>query len=144
MAPLLIVHLAATWFMTGLIWVIQLVHYPLFANVGALPADAYLRYQRAHMARISFIVGPVMLLEMITAGLLIARMPEAVSPAILWTNLVMLLLIWLSTACLQGPCHKRLTGGFDARLIEQLVRGNWLRTALWTGRAVLLSVAVVV
>ena len=30
---LLLVHLAATWFLAGLIWVIQLVHYPLFAAV---------------------------------------------------------------------------------------------------------------
>ena len=31
---LLLLHAAATLFMTGLIWFVQVVHYPLFARVG--------------------------------------------------------------------------------------------------------------
>jgi hypothetical protein len=37
------IHLAATWFMVGLIWVIQIVHYPLFTSVGS---DSFAEYER--------------------------------------------------------------------------------------------------
>ena len=31
---LLLIHLAATWALVGLIWFVQLVHYPLFSAVA--------------------------------------------------------------------------------------------------------------
>jgi len=142
MTALLLVHLAAAWFMTGLIWVIQLVHYPLFLHVGRLDAAAYQQYQFSHMRRISWIVGPVMLVELATAGLLLAYRPEGVSAALMWVNLALLGLIWLSTATLQGPCHHRLSRGFEPDHVRRLVRSNWLRTVLWTTRAILLLFAV--
>lgn len=33
---LLLVHAAATWAMVGLVWFVQVVHYPLFAQVGGM------------------------------------------------------------------------------------------------------------
>jgi hypothetical protein len=39
------VHLAATAAMVGLIWFVQVVHYPLFASVGA---DEFVAYENAH------------------------------------------------------------------------------------------------
>jgi hypothetical protein len=32
---------ATSWFMTGLIWFVQIVHYPLFANVGTEQSKTY-------------------------------------------------------------------------------------------------------
>ncbi len=32
---LLVCHVAATFYMVGLVWFVQRVHYPLFASVGA-------------------------------------------------------------------------------------------------------------
>jgi hypothetical protein len=47
-----------------------------------------------------------------------------------------LLAIWLSTALLQGPLHARLTReGSRPELVRALVRGNWVRTVLWTARS---------
>jgi hypothetical protein len=34
MTILLVIHLAVTWALLGLIWTIQVVHYPLFKDVG--------------------------------------------------------------------------------------------------------------
>ena len=47
---LLSLHLAATAAMTGLIWFVQVVHYPLFAAVGA---DQFVAYEVAHQRRTS-------------------------------------------------------------------------------------------
>ena len=41
----LVLHVAATMFMVGLIWLVQIVHYPLFAHVGA---DTFLAYHQRH------------------------------------------------------------------------------------------------
>jgi len=130
---LLLVHAAATLFMTGLIWIVQRVHYPLFARIG--PAE-FTRYEREHMDRIGPIVGPAMLVEMGCAIWLVAQRPPAVDAALPITGLIMLILIWLSTALIQGPTHLRLARAHDEALIRRLVVSNWLRTILWSLRAI--------
>lgn len=126
-STLLLTHAAATWFMTGLIWVIQVVHYPLFARVGA---DGYRDYHLAHQSLISLIVGPAMLVEALTAGtiLVVRRDTPAVASAAL------LAVIWASTAFLQVPAHNVLANGFDAEAHNRLVDTNWIRTIAWTAR----------
>jgi hypothetical protein len=44
------------------------------------------------------------------------------------------MVIWLSTALLQSPRHRELGGGFDAASYRFLVASNWLRTACWSAR----------
>ena len=134
------IHVAATWFMCGLIWTIQIVHYPLFAAVGD---EAHTAYHAAHMQRITWLVLPVMLLELGT-GLWLwwqhVQGPTSVpgTPATWWWLMGALGLIWLSTALLQVPQHEALTRGADAVLVDRLVLGNWVRTGLWTLRALTL------
>jgi hypothetical protein len=127
---LLLLHAAATLFMTGLIWFVQIVHYPLFASVGR--AD-FAAYEREHTRRTTLVVGPVMLVEALAAIALLAARP---SPAA-WSGLGLLAVIWISTAFLQVPQHNILGFGFDPAAHARLVQTNWLRTAAWTARALL-------
>jgi len=120
-------HAAATLFMTGLIWFVQLVHYPLLRR---LPAEAVAAYAREHARRTGWVVGPVMLAELGLALALAAR-----GGPLAWTALALLGMIWASTASLQVPLHRRLANGPDPTAIESLVRTNWIRTAAWTLRA---------
>lgn len=141
---LVLVQLAAAWFMTGLIWVIQIVHYPLMNRVGE---DNWLGYERSHMARITWIVAPAMLIEAGTCGLCLAMVLtdtlSADAPATaqgLHITLVLLLAIaWFSTWQLQVPAHTSLARGFTDSAHRKLVSSNWIRTAAWSARAVLLS-----
>ncbi|MCG5054703.1 MAG: hypothetical protein KA712_17210 [Myxococcales bacterium] len=130
----MLVHAAATLAMTGLIWFVQLVHYPLFAFVGE---DAFARYEAHHQTRTTWIVAPLMLAELATAVLLVIVPPAGVSPLTARVALGLLALVWLSTAAWQVPLHRRLARGFDAPQIRTLVRSNWLRTLAWTARAAL-------
>ena len=132
---LLLVNLAATLFMTGLIWLIQLVHYPLFAQVGA---ERFVEYENLHRQMITPLVGPVMLVELVTAALLIVKRPETIPPFAAWTGLGLAGLIWLSTALLQVPEHGILSNGFDTAAHQRLVSTNWLRTVAWSLRSVLM------
>ena len=131
---LLLLHAAATGVMTGLIWFVQVVHYPLFAHVGQA---GFAAYAREHQRRTTWVVALPMLLEAGTAVLLALRPPAGVPPALAWTGLALVGVVWASTLGLQVPEHGRLAGGFDAVGARRLVRGNWVRTVAWTLRGVL-------
>lgn len=139
MNVIFVVNLAVAWFLTGLIWTIQVVHYPLFSFVG----DRFCDYEDRHRRRIGYIVGPAMLVELATSLLLVWRRPEYVSFGVAVTSLGLVLLIWISTALLQAPCHQTLSQGFDAAAERRLTTTNWIRTIAWTLRALLLTAVLV-
>jgi hypothetical protein len=134
MLPLLFtLNFVTTAVMVGVIWTIQLVHYPFFHKIDK---DDYSQHMDEHRKKISYIVIPVMLLELATAGGLVLinspYRPEFI------TGLILLLLIWISTAAFQVPSHKRLSEGYKQSEVHRLVNYNWIRTTLWSGRLVLL------
>ena len=133
MLPLLLIHAAATLFMTGLIWFVQIVHYPLFAEVGT---GGFARYEQLHSARTTWVVAPVMLVELAAAAALV-WMAGAQTRTLAWTGAALVAAIWLSTFFLQVPRHAQLTAGFDAGAHSALVSTNWIRTVAWSARAVL-------
>lgn len=128
-------HLAATLFLVGLIWVVQVVHYPLFAQVGD---EQFHGYWRGHTRLITWLVAPSMLAEAGTAVLLFAARPPGLSLLVLVIAFGLLVLNWLSTWLVQIPCHERLGRRFDPATLRRLVLTNWVRTAAWTLRGVLL------
>ncbi len=130
---LLNVHAACTLMMAGLIWMVQLVHYPLFARVGP---ETFALYEREHTRRITWLVGPLMVAEALTAGsLLVLGGPALRRPAL--AGAVLLGIIWASTALLQVPCHERLSRAWEAAAFTRLVHTNWIRTIAWSIRGVL-------
>ena len=131
MILLLLAHAAATLFMVGVIWFVQVVHYPLFARVGAPDFSAY---SIRHTRLTGLVVGPPMLLEAATAVALVVWTPPGISISLVWTSLLLVTGIWLSTALLQGPRHTTLGRAFDPATHRFLVTSNWLRTGLWSLR----------
>ena len=131
-------NLAATLFMAGLIWLIQLVHYPLFDKVGAAHFSAY---EQAHQRSITPLVGIVMLLELVTALALLAEQPPYLSAWAAWGGAALLGIIWLSTLLLQIPAHSSLSSSFTPEALATLVFTNWLRTVAWSLRSLLLLAA---
>lgn len=133
----LIMHVTVTWCLVGLIWMIQVVHYPLFKDVGP---DRFHNYHQRHMALITWVVGPLMLIEIGSAGLLIWFGERSV---LFWGSLVPLAAVWASTAFVQVPLHQKLTLGYDPRLIEKLVATNAWRTLGWTVRGLCLAILLI-
>jgi hypothetical protein len=120
--------------MTGLIWLIQIVQYPLMSEVGE---GAFVQYERAHCDRITPIVLPLMTAELLGAAFLVWR-PVPGHSGMLVAAFAALLLIWASTFFLQVPLHNRLCQAFDAELHRQLVLTNWIRTVLWSARSAMM------
>ncbi len=131
---LLLSHVAATLFMLGVIWFVQVVHYPLFAKTGSKDFSIY---EQQHTALTTWVVAPPMLWEGMTALLLFWFRPTGVSNGQLANGLALLAVIWLSTALVQVPCHSLLSKGFDSIVHQRLVWTNWIRTAAWSLRGLL-------
>ena len=134
MTLVLLVHLAATLFMVGVIWFVQVVHYPLFAKVSS---EGFALYSKAHSRLTTYVVGPPMLLEVATAVVLVFYRPDGVPLVAVLAGLALITLIWLSTALLQAPRHGILGRGFDEKTWTGLVLSNWIRTLAWSARGLL-------
>ena len=132
---MLILHLIATSVMVGVIWVIQLVHYPSFHFVEL---KQYTTFQSFHMARISYVVIPAMLTELFTLILIVISMDQI--DTLVLASAVLLIFIWLMTAVFFSGVHQKLTLGYDQTVVDKLVKLNWGRTLLWTLRLLLISI----
>jgi hypothetical protein len=131
---LFVAHLAATLVMVGVIWFVQVVHYPLFAGVGAA---GFRGYAAEHGRRTTWVVAPPMLVELGTGLMLVWRRPDAMPAAWAWAGVALLAVVWAATFGLAVPRHAELGRGFDARAHRRLVRSNWVRTVAWTLRGAL-------
>ena len=135
---MLILHLIATSVMVGVIWVIQLVHYPTFHFVEL---KQYTTFQRFHMARISNVVIPAMLTELFTLILIVISMDQIDN--LVLSSAILLIFIWLMTAVFFSGVHQKLTLGYDQTVVDKLVKLNWGRTLLWTLRLLLISIYII-
>ncbi len=123
--------------MTGVIWVVQLVHYPSFSYVGE---DMFPRFHRRHVMAISLVVVPLMLGEFL-CGLYLAFTNVTYAAWVQWVCVCIIALTWLATFCILVPLHVKLNKGKDPILIRKLTKTNWIRTGLWTIKTVLILVA---
>lgn len=130
------IHLAVTWMLVGLIWVVQILVYPQFLKVNA---NEFKAYHFAHCFRIGLVVAPLLFLEAASAAWIVYRGCDL--NFIFSASLIPL--VWLSTAVFQAPLHTKLMHGFDAGLIRRLILTNWLRTMAWTTRGILVSLTLV-
>lgn len=130
-----LIHLASTLFMTGLIWFVQVAHYPLFKNVGEA---GFIAYQQLHMSRTTSVVGAPMIVELVTAIFLLWMAPARLEAWPLWVAFALLVAVWLTTFLVHVPQHDALSRAFDSEVHNRLVAFNWLRTIAWTVRSLLL------
>ena len=137
MSRLLVANIAVSSALAGLIWTIQLVHYPLMAQVGV---ENFTVYHARHAGSITRLVAPLMIAEVFLALALVVRRPQEVPVGAAWLGLALVAACWLSTAFLQVPLHSRLAQAFDVEAHRRLVSTNWLRTIAWTGRVLVLFV----
>ena len=138
---LFLLQLFATLLMTGLIWFVQIVHYPLFAAVGE---EDFVPYARRHAILTGYVVGAPMLLELASALLALAPSLRVafVTHRAAVLSVILVLFLWVVTGVIQVPVHERLGTRRDAMQIRWLIRSNWLRTAAWSARSVLLLVCL--
>lgn len=132
---LLVAQAVASGAMCGVIWFVQVVHYPLFARAGG---DDDQGYATENQRRTSWVVLPFMAIEAVAALAIAIDPPLGVGRTAAVAGAVAVAALWLSTLTVQMPLHGRLAAtGHDPATVAGLVRSNWLRTLLWTFRAIL-------
>lgn len=136
MTGVLVAQAVATLALVGLVWFVQVVHYPLFARV---PGDAFAAYEREHARRTTWVVAPLMGIEAVCAVVLLVGEPGALTAL----GALLVAVIWASTFLVQVPCHRILERGWDEAAHRRFVRTNWLRTGAWSARGAI-AIALVV
>lgn len=131
---LYLINLCCSCFMTGLIWFVQVVHYPSFLNFST-DKNNFATFHAGHVFRTSLVVIPVMLVELGTSIYL--SLSTSPVPQFNILGLTLVVVIWISTFLLQAPTHQELQKGFDENLISRLIQTNWIRTVLWSTKALL-------
>jgi hypothetical protein len=131
---LLLANTAASLYCLGLVWFVQVVHYPLFARVGEA---GWAAYHAEHTRRTGWVVGLPMLVQLASAAALVAARPDGVGPAPVVAGLALTVAIFALTFGAAVPGHNRLATAWDPVVARALVRTNALRTAAWTAHAAL-------
>jgi hypothetical protein len=134
MSVIVLAHAAATWMMVGVIWFVQIIHYPLFTRVGP---DQFVDYETANTRLTAYVVGPPMAIEGLTSLLLLFAPPAGIDRLWSLVGLGLLGLALLSTIAVQVPAHNELSQRFDERTVDRLVTTNWVRTVAWSARGML-------
>ena len=111
--------------LAGLIWTIQVVHYPLFARVGT---ETWPRYEAEHQRRITWLVGPLMVANVALGVALFLADRGALSAL----NAGLAIAVFAATGLIYAPMHAALRSSASDAEIARLVRVNWARTATWT------------
>ncbi len=125
---LLLLQLVATAMMTGILWLVQRVQYPLFLGLNE---GHFSKWHDLHSARITWIVAPLMVLELAVSLAFIF-----LNKINLWQNIFVFFMtctIWAITFFISVPKHEKLAQkGFDQAVILSLIRTNWGRTLVYT------------
>jgi hypothetical protein len=132
---LFILQIASTLFMTGVIWIIQIVQYPFFSYVST---ENFIKYHDDYRFWITPIVAPAMIVELLTSVFILFYPPANIDSKLLWLGLILTIIVWASTFFLQVPLHEKLAAGFDANAHSALVNTNWIRTIAWSLRSILM------
>ena len=123
-------HILTTLFMWGFITCIQLIHYPM---IRFLQPESRPVFEKFHQRQISPLVVFSMGLEAFT-GLWLCYVHSFKGFYLI--GLTLIVLIWLSTLLLQVPMHNNIAKGVKVESsTNRLIRTNWIRTVLWTVRA---------
>jgi hypothetical protein len=130
----LVANLAATLVMVGVIWFVQIVHYPLLAVV---PIESASTVALQHQRRTAFVVGLPMAVEGVTTLLLLGATPDEVSWWLPWASALLLAVALGCTVLLSVPRHAQMADNPSPDTGRGLVLTNWPRTIAWSLRAAL-------
>lgn len=134
---LLVVNACLAWFMTGLIWFVQIVHYPMFDMASR---NEFVQFANRHCQLTTSVVALPMVAELLCSFLL-AVLWNGNGKLLVWLCFLLVVGIWFCTVAYSIPSHNKFCSvGFVQETHHYLVTTNWVRTILWTVRAGLLAV----
>ena len=125
------IQIVCNSYLVSLVIITQFITYPTFLHINK---DKFSEYHRKYVNNISFIVAPVMLIELLTLSLIAYFSSEF----LIIKSLILLLVIWLTTFFIMIPSHNRISKSFNKKEIISLINYNWVRTILWSFKLLLI------
>ena len=108
------------------LWLVQCIIYPSFRHISA---DIFEKWHAGYQRRVSWIIGPILLLQLFLVGIEAVQEPSRYS----LIRLGLVAVSWLITVCVSVPLHRRIKRGEQReQSIERLIQSNWLRTLTWS------------
>lgn len=136
---LLVITFVLVWYHVGIVWLVQVVAWPLFGYVGHNEFEAYHLAWWRGIRYVIFVPGVFALL----GGILLLRFrPAGIPTWLLATGLGLYVLMYVLTVVWWGPQQARMKTTAEPRF-ALLNRTHWIRTALVSGYGILLMVALV-
>ena len=121
---LILLNLICSFLMLGVILTTQIVNYPSFLDISI---NDFINFHKNYVSRITIIVFPIMVLELILGFILFWNI-QNISTILIATSI---LFIFISTLLIQVPLHQKVEKKYDRYLLIQLIKSNWIRTILW-------------
>jgi len=109
-----------------LIWIVQRIVYPSFLHYNSINL---INWHKEYTSRLSFIVMPLML------GQLSISIYQLIMEINLYTvlSIIIIIVIWVATFLQFVPIHAQISKGkASQKMLDSLVKKNWIRTFLWT------------
>ena len=109
-----------------LIWIVQRIIYPGFLHYNS---KNLINWHKVYTSRLTFIVMPLML------GQLGVSIYQLIVEINLYTvlSIIIIIGIWVSTFTQFVPIHAQISKGkASQKMLDSLVKKNWIRTFLWT------------
>jgi len=126
--------------MFGVIWMVQVVHYPLMRFVSG---EQFAHFETAHRTRISWVVGPLMLIEGVCVLAFLFGPPAGLAWWLPWVGAGVEAVAIGTTAFVSAPLHEQLNAQLTQATLYRLIATNWIRTVAWTCRAAV-AIAILV
>ncbi|MDN3643763.1 hypothetical protein QWY87_13685 [Lutimonas halocynthiae] len=109
-----------------LVWIVQRIVYPGFLHYNS---KNLINWHKVYTSRLTFIVMPLMLGQL---GISIYQLIMEIN---LYTvlSIIIIIVIWVSTFTQFVPIHAQISKGkANQKMLDSLVKKNWIRTFLWT------------
>ena len=141
MMSLSLMNFIVTSAMTGILWLIQIVHYPMFEGLAELD---FLKWHEFHSRRITYIVGPLMVLDLLVSIYLSYLLRSPLS----YLAAALTIFVWLMTFLVSVPLHTKLGRSDRASqiarevVIARLVATNWPRTIAYSLKLIVLFLSL--
>jgi len=117
--------------LVGVILMTQILSYPLLLKLGI---SNFYNYYNSYTKRISFIVIPLMIFEVLLSIIL----NIILNNFYLFASNILLFVVWGSTFFIQVPIHNKLSSNHSYVLINKLIYTNWIRTIAWICKLIIL------
>lgn len=136
---ILLLQVLTTWVLLGILWFIQLVHYPLFRRIK----ENFVQYERDHLRRTASLLVPIAVVDIALNVMLVISLEKGSCIFLISFALAMNIITWLSVFFFQVAEHHSLSDHFSKKIVHKLVKTNWVSTIAWTVKAALIFALIV-